>query len=126
MAMENEDRFVRLLKQEAGEMALDQNKQEIERAIANVKQTAADKVLTRQFFRSEARKRWSDERWRRYIKWRRKQEEERSVCHAQEQKDRRMCEVAEREPSENWWRWGPGGKLERRGEKRRFRKKVNL
>ena len=104
--MTDENRLVQMIKQQAADMVMEQHRREIQRAIDRVKQTEADKVLTRQFFRSEARKRWSDERWRRYIKWRRKQEEE-----GQEHEDRR--------------RWGPGGKLQRRRE-RSWRKKVRL
>jgi len=114
MKMENENRFVRMMKQQAADVVMDQHRREIQRAIDRVKQTEADKVLTRQFFRSEARSKWSDERWRRYIKWRRQQEEEgQESSSGQEREDR-------------WWRWGPGGKLQRRDEKRGFRKKVSL
>jgi len=106
------DRFSQMMVEHAARVLMDQNKQEIERAINSVKRTAADKVLTRQFFRSEARKRWSDERWRRYIRWRRKQEEGQGDSFSEGWEDR-------------WWRMGPGGKLERRGG-RSLRKKVRL
>ena len=55
MAMENRDGSVRLLKQQAGDMALDQIGQEIEQAIDRVKRREADKVWSI----------WSDRRWRR-------------------------------------------------------------
>ena len=110
--MENENRFVRMIKQQAADVVMDQHRREIQRAIDRVKQTKADKVLTRQFFRSEARKRWSDERWRRYIKWRRKQEETQGNSFCEGWEDR-------------WWRKGPGGELQRRGG-RSWRRKVRL
>ena len=110
--MENENRFVRMIKQQAADVVMDQHRREIQRAIDRVKQTKADKVLTRQFFRSEARKRWSDERWCRYIKWRRKQEEGNGNSCGEGREDR-------------WWRKGPGGELQRRGE-RSWRRKVRL
>ena len=106
------DRFSLMMIEHAVRLLMKQNKQEIEQAIANVKQTAADKVLTRQFFRSEARKRWSDERWRRYIKWRREQEEGQGNSFCEGWEDR-------------WWRKGPGGELQRRGG-RSWRRKVRL
>ena len=114
MAVENEDRFVRLLKQQAGEVALDQNRREIEQAIDRAKRNVADKALTKQFFRSEARSRWSDRRWRRYSEWLRKQDEEREGRRGQDQEERQLREEAERRPSGDWWRLGPMGRLQRR------------
>ena len=44
MAMENRDGSVRLLKQQAGDMAMDQSRQDTEQAIDRVKRREADKV----------------------------------------------------------------------------------
>ena len=74
MTMESEDRFVRLLKQRAGDMAMDQSRQEIERAIDRAKRNVADKELMKQFYRAKARSLWSDRRWRRYSEWLRKRD----------------------------------------------------
>lgn len=113
--MVDEDGFVRLLRQQAGDMALDQNRQEIERAIAGVKRREADKELMRQFYRAKARSLWSDRRWRRYSEWLRKRKEEgRDGCHERDLADGELRQNAGRgEPDDSWWRLGPMGRMRR-------------
>ena len=121
MAMTNEGCFVQLLRQQAGDMALEQNRREIQRAIDRAKRTEADKEFTRQFFRCEARSRWSADRWRRYREWLRKQEEEdHNSPRGEDEEHRRLCREDERRVGQDRW---PSGPMRRDGGRRKWRPK---
>ena len=105
-----------LLEGHAGRILAEQYRKEIEQAIASVKRTELDKVLRRQFFRAQARSRWSDERWRRYHEWRKKRAAERDKnCHSHNRQmwrpHRDRGAFRKRSGDGDWWRLGPAGRM---------------
>ena len=105
-----------LIEGHAGKILAEQYRREIEQAIASVKRTELDKVLRRHFFRSQARSRWSDERWRRYHEWRRSRAVERGKnCHSHNRQMWGLCReegaLTGRSEDPDWWRLGPAGRM---------------
>ena len=123
--MADEDGLIQLMRQKAGDVALEQNRREIEQAIDKVKHRKVDKELMRQFFRSRAMSVWSDRRWRRYSEWLRKQkqkEEGRGSQQGLDPTDGEPCQKADRgEPEDGWWRLGPMGPMRRDRGRRKWR-----